>query len=419
MRPTGIVEVRSQSAPTFETLKEETPMRRFWPAQTFMAVIAGLLAGCARPPALQAPAGVELTPLRTISTIEGESLLRLTGVNGIHPRYAVDCYRMEYPGVGPHGEAIRLYGLLALPRGAAPRRLVSYQHGTTTSRDEVPSTPDGQGLAAAIVFGSAGYAVVAPDYPGLGPALGRHPYLVADDTGRAIAAMIEAARKVPGVPRTPVFLVGFSQGGHGSLAALKVLEGQGETVLGSAMIAGAYDLRGISFPASLPGGAPTDSLYLAYVAWGYSPRYGHPLTSVLTPAYAQLVDRLFAGAAPDEIMKALPAVPRQMFNQDFLTAYDHGGSHWFLDALAANSLTDVTPRAPVRFYYGTKDTEVVNEESLAAARGMTARGANATTFDVGPIGHDASSLAAAPLILAWLGELDAADAAKAAAAKPS
>jgi hypothetical protein len=42
------------------------------------------------------------------------------------------------------------------------------------------------------------------------------------------------------------------------------------------------------------------------------------------------------------------------------------------------------------------------------ARAMSARQADVSAIDVGPIGHEPSMLAAAPLILAWLAELDAA-----------
>jgi hypothetical protein len=50
--------------------------------------------------------------------------------------------------------------------------------------------------------------------------------------------------------------------------------------------------------------------------------------------------------------------------------------------------------------------DVVPEEALAAARAMRARNADVTAIDVGPVAHDPSMLAAAPLILAWLRELD-------------
>jgi pimeloyl-ACP methyl ester carboxylesterase len=361
-----------------------------------------------RPRPIQAHDGVQLTPLRTISTTEARVLLFLTRVKGISVRNATDLYRMNYSLARPDGRAVPLSGLLALPRGVVPRRLVSFQHGTATTRSAVPSKPDGTGIATAIVFAGNGYALVVPDYPGLGDSPGRHPYYVADAIGPAIVAMIAAAQQLEAVPKAPVFLSGFSEGAWASLAALRILQGEGAQVLGSALVAGAYDLRRVSLPASIKGGSSAHSLYLAYAAWGQSEYYGHPLDSVLTPAYAMLVERLFDGATPQEILSALPADPRQIFNQSLLDAYDHDRSHWYLDSLASNSLVDVTPRSPVRFYYGSEDMEVSPEESLNAARVMSQRSADVRATNVGPVGHDPSMLQAAPLILTWLGALEAA-----------
>jgi pimeloyl-ACP methyl ester carboxylesterase len=339
--------------------------------------------------------------------IEARFLLTLTGVQGISVSNAVDCYRMQY-SIQADGKAIQLSGLIALPRGIPPRRLVSFQHGTTTTRSAVPSQLDGTGIAAAITFAGNGYALVVPDYPGLGESEGRHPYYVADAIGPAVVGMIEAAQKLDGVPSSPVFLSGFSEGGWASLAALRIMEAEGKQVLGSAQVAGAYDLRNGSLAAALKGGATSDSLYLAYAAWGQSAYYGHPLDSVLTPEFAALVERLFAGTKPETILKELPGDPRRMFNADFLDALDHDKSHWYLDAFTANSLVDVTPRAPLQLYYGSMDRDVLPDEALNASRLMQARGANVVAIDVGAVGHDASMLAAAPRILAWLRELETA-----------
>jgi len=375
--------------------------RTLWLIATF-----ALLTACMHPRAIEAPADVQLTPLKTISTVKARLLLTLAGVDGIPVTHAVDCYRMQYT-VGSGGDAVRLSGLLALPRDATPRRLVSFQHGTSTTRTAVPSQLDGTGIAAAIAFAGNGYALIAPDYPGLGESQGRHPYYVADSIGPAVVGMIAASQRVQHVPGGPVFLSGFSEGGWASLAALRILESDGKRVLGSAQVAGAYDLRHVSLPAALKGGAASHSLYLAYAAWGQAAYYGHPLDTVLTSEYATTVERLFAGAEPQEILATLPQDPRKMFNQAFLDAFDRNESHWYLDSFAANSLVDVTPHTPVRLYYGSKDLDVVPEEALAAARAMRARQADVSAIDVGEVGHDPSMLAAAPLILAWLAELDA------------
>lgn len=367
-----------------------------------------MLAACSRPPALDAAEGVSATPLQTMSRLQGRVLLRLAGVSAIPVAYDVDCYRIVYRTRDARGREIAASGLLALPRNAHARRLVSFQHGTSTSRDAVPSALDVTGKAAALVFAGNGYALIAPDYFGLGAAEGVHPYLVAEDAARATTDLIAAARSIEGVPAGPVFLSGFSQGGQASMAALRALEAAGESVLGAAPVAGPYDVRDVSLAAALQGGASSHALYLAYMSWGYAARYDHALDTVLTPAYSAIVDDLFkVEHEPRTIIETLPANPREMFNRAFLDAFDADGSHWLLEALAASDVTEWTPRTPVRLYYGSKDLDVVPDEALAAEKTLRGRGADVRAIDVGPYGHEPSMLIAAPLILAWLGELDA------------
>jgi pimeloyl-ACP methyl ester carboxylesterase len=376
-------------------------------ALTLAILVAGGLAwlGSYRPRSIEAPQGVQLSPLRTVTALEARILLMMTGVHGIPVSNAVDLYRMNYTAQTPKG-AMRLSGLLALPHVGSARRLVSFQHGTATTRSAVPSRPDGTGIAAAIAFAGNGYALIAPDYPGMGDAEGRHPYYVGDAIGPSIVAMIEAAQQLDDVPDAPVFLAGFSEGAWASLVALRLIENAGGRVLGSAQVAGPYDLRHLSVPTTLREPGPSGSLYLAYAAWGQAAYFGKPLDSALDRKYTALVERLFAGAPPEEIVASLPKQPREMFVRAFLDAMNGHGAHWLADSFAQNSLIDLTPRAPVRLYYGAKDVDVPPQESISAAARMTERGADVAAIDVGPHPHDASMLAAAPLILAWLNELE-------------
>jgi len=371
------------------------------PVLTALLMLA--LAACAKPAPLAAPERVELTPLSSYSTLEARFLLWMSGVEGIAVAQAADCYRMVYRTHNWAGKEIRVSGLLALPRDRKATQLVSFQHGTTTSRDAVPSKPDGTGIAAAVLFAGNGYALIAPDYIGLGVSDERHPYLVADDAARAVTDMIDAARQIEGVPSGPVFLSGFSQGGAAGMAAAKALEARGEKVLGAALVAGAYDLRNISLPAAMKGGAKQHSLYLAYIVWGYTDRYQHAMTSVLTPDYAGVVSDLFGKPhSPSEFIEALPENPREMFTPAFLAAFDGNGDHWLLHVLAENDLSNWKPATRMRLYYGSADADVVPEEALSAARKMRALGGDVRAVDVGPVGHDPSMLAAAPEIFSQL-----------------
>lgn len=377
--------------------------------RTFLGgATAGLaLAGCARsasPPV--APDGVTLTPLGGYSPLQSRALLMLAGVKGVPVRHAVDCWQVVYPSRDSAGAPIRLSGLLALPRGAQARGLASWQHGTTTSRQDVPSTLAAEGLAAAILFAGNGHATVAADYIGLGVSGLTHTYYAVDDTARAVIDLIDVARRVPGVPDKPPFLAGFSQGGHATLAVQQTLEAAGRSVLGSAAVAGAFNLRTISFGEALKGQATQASLYLAYLARGQAARYGRPLESVLTAPMAALARRLFDQPhKPDEIIAALPKDPRTLFDPAFLEAFDRGGQHWFLDALATNEVSYFTPRAPVRLFHGASDIDVSPRESRVTAEMFRARGSDAMAIDLGPVDHGGAALKAAPAVLDWLGTL--------------
>src|SRR5215469_6494184 len=136
----------------------------------FSALVAVFVASCGRPPAVESDkgSGIEIVPLKTVGPLQANAMLWWVGVKGVRAKNAFDCYRVLYPSTDANGHSIRLSGLLALPNGRAPRALVSFQHGTTSNRDLVPSNLSTDGLAAAILFAGNGYAAIAPDYAGLG-----------------------------------------------------------------------------------------------------------------------------------------------------------------------------------------------------------------------------------------------------------
>ena len=351
---------------------------------------------------------IEIVPIKTYPTIQSRILLWAVGVHGVPAANAVDCYRVVYTSRDENGKPIALSGLLALPHGVAARGLVSFQHGTTSSRDFVPSNLSTDGLAAAIVFAGNGYAAIAPDYVGLGVSKRPHTYYVASDTARAVVDMIHAARHIAGVPAGPPFLIGFSEGGYASLVAQQALEASGEKVLADAAVSGAYNLRAVSVPWTLKGASPNASTYLALWVRSYATRYGHSLESAFSARYAVLVPQLFDTPHDVEaILKALPRDPRRLFTPAVLDAIAGRGDHWLVDALIENGIGGWPAKAPIRLYYGTHDVDVLPLEATTTARLMAARGSDIRAVNVGTVGHDGTILAAAPLILEWLETLSA------------
>jgi hypothetical protein len=360
----------------------------------------------AAPPVPPAPAGVSLTHLKTFSVAECASLVKLVGIQGVTPRYAVNAWRMLYPSRDGAGRPIVLSGLLALPDGVAPTQAMGWLHGTTTDRTAVPSRMSTDGIAGAVLFGGTGYATFCPDYLGLGASPLVHTYLVADDAARAVIDMLDGARGVDGFPAAPPTLLGFSQGAHAALAAQRTLEAKGRKVRASVAVAGAHHLWSLEFPAALKGGSPNHLTYLTYIARGYAARYGRPLDSVLTAKMAALSQELYdTPHPPEQVRAALTGAPRDLFQPAVLEAFDDGRQHWFLEALKANETAHFKPRAPVRLYYGSKDTDVLPQDAVDTAAAMARRGADAVAVDVAPVGHDASLIAAAGPALAWLDSL--------------
>jgi pimeloyl-ACP methyl ester carboxylesterase len=377
--------------------------------RTVFVSTALVLAACSPPPLKtdrSLSASVEITPLKTYSIPQSRLMLWLAGVNGIGTVNAVDCYRVVYVSSDGRGKPTRLSGLLALPHGKPAQGLVSFQHGTTSDRSEVPSNLSTDGLAAALVFAGNGFAAIAPDYLGLGISSRPQSYFVAADTARAVIDLLHAARHVEGVPSSPPFLIGFSEGGYASLAAQRVLEQQGEKVLATASIAGAFNLRSISIPWALTGQAQQDPIYLTLWVRGYANRYGHPLSSVFVPKYAKLVPLLLDTPHDSgQILAALPKDPRELFLPEVLRAIKGDGHHWLADALSENEMADWKAVAPIRLYYGSHDVDVPPLEATFTAHLMTERGSDVRAINVGAVDHNQSVLVAAPMILQELEEL--------------
>ncbi len=329
-------------------------------------------------------------------------------------RSGITTYRVQYRTTNYDGSAIIASGLVAIPDISRLSSVVMYLHGTNAERATAPSQSGlGEGTLIAAAVAGTGHILLAPDYIGLGESHAHHVYMHAPTTVSSSVDFIHAAaRLVEHLHRqwpTSFYLMGFSQGGHAALALQRALEQRHDpqaNVKAAAAIAGPFYLRDLSFPHALTGKTKSHAFYLAYLSDSYARIYGHPLNSLLQPPYAENVPVLFDGNhASEEISASLPEDPRALFTDDFLNAYDHGESHWFLAALADNDVYDWTPVAPIRLYFGDDDVDVLPEESRRTATTMQARGADVTAVSVGASAHDASAYRGIPAAIRWFTEL--------------
>ena len=186
----------------------------------------------------------------------------------ITPLYDVALYKVDYETISPLGGRTQASGALALPVNSGQLLpLVSYQHGTITLTNDAPSSMDLTGeVTVGIGFASTGYAAAVPDYLGLGDSPGLHPYHHANSEATACVDMLRAVRTfcaTNGFALTNLlFLCGYSEGGHATMALLRELEtyhADEFTVTACAPMAGAYDLSGAHpqrFPQQPPSPGP-------------------------------------------------------------------------------------------------------------------------------------------------------------------
>uniref|UniRef100_A0AAU2JTE6 Alpha/beta hydrolase n=1 Tax=Streptomyces sp. NBC_00049 TaxID=2903617 RepID=A0AAU2JTE6_9ACTN len=411
--------------------------RRQWLRRGSAAVaLAAVLGGIAAPAALAAPttaptsataatasatargALISVTPLDTLGRDQVVATLTSFGVDAGTVRYGVNTYRLTYATVDPWGRPTTATGLLVLPRGGPHRLdLVSDTHGTLASRDDAPSGGAGYNRITPYVHASAGRAVAAPDYLGLGGGPGSHPYMDTRSSVTASVDMLKASRTAAGRLGRPVtrdvYATGFSQGGQVAMALGRELSRgrDGFRLRGLAPIAGPYDLTGTEIPGITDGRvAPVSAVfYLSYFLTAQNrlhPLYKDP-SEVFRAPYAQAVEGLFDGTHREQdIVAALPATPQELLTPEW--AENIRNPRGVLrEVLEANDgACDWAPAAPVRLYTGAADTDVPLANSRACAADLARHGVRAKVVDQGPdADHFTTAVRSAPQAARWFDSL--------------
>ena len=158
-----------------------------------------------------------------------------------------DVFNYKMPSV--NNRQISTSALVFTPKGTAPKGgwpVVVWAHGTTGAADQCapsrnPLFDEEKALIMALV--KKGYAVIAPDYEGLGNNAEPHPYLNLKSAAQSILfALSEANQHYKNLSKE-WSVVGWSQGGHAALAAAEFSTALvGYTFKGTVAIAPASNL---------------------------------------------------------------------------------------------------------------------------------------------------------------------------------
>ena len=363
------------------------------------------------------------------------------GTKYIHPEFDVTLYEISYWTTGIEDldlprekrQLVRASGMLILPLKAGKVPLLSYQHGTTTSKKLTSSYPSFvETIAMAVLFAGNGYAVSAPDYLGLGKNTTQiHPYLHAESEATASADMIIAAEnaikflaKNPRNPRVSLtrqlFLAGYSQGGHATMALHRYLEqdtpNKDFDIMGVAPMAGPFDLTGKTLNAILKKAVPDHVTFMRYLLLGLNPIYHFfsDRKEVFKSSLVDTVSKEFDGSiAAGEDAPDMPDTLEGLLNPEFLTALksnpaSNPAASKLIDVLRKNTLYEWVPRAPVLFIHSKGDEIVPFDNSKDAYHYMSDRGAKVALIPLAEtIGHGHGAGVAIPKLLSWFDSLRA------------
>jgi hypothetical protein len=323
--------------------------------------------------------GQKLISYEHVDTYSKDDLVALWEENNVPQfispvNYGVEVYELIYWTVWHDGSPIKASGLYYVPvEVKTDLPLAAYNHGSQSKRRTKVELA-GEGIIAT-ALAADGYAACLPDYVGLGKGDKFHLYHHAETEALSTIDMIRAVRELNpqiGVGLSDfLFLGGYSQGGHASMATHKYIEDhfpEEFQVTASAPMSGAYDLGGVQEKKMFVG--YDKGAYLPYLMWGYNEVYGwyESLEEVLREDVADTVMAMFYSQkyTLGTISKLLPGVPAEAVRPEFVEAYRDNPEDPFRLALKENSLTEWAPQNPMLICYCEADEQVNYENSLLA-----------------------------------------------------
>jgi pimeloyl-ACP methyl ester carboxylesterase len=315
----------------------------------------------------------------------------------------VALFKTIYKARMPDGKKVQLSGLVAIPKSGAPKGLVIYFHGTTADRENVPSryrgnpTPEETDLAI-LAFTSAGYAVAAPDYLGLGDHQGVHPFPLASINCWSGIDLIKPARALAAKANLAIgkdlFVTGYSEGGAVAMWTVRKLEQMADPelkVTRAAPLSGPYDLSGTQAKSVISrqsnakwlGARVYFSAYCLYGIQRYLPEID--INAYFSPSFATYIPFVFDQNLSDK--KSIEKLVKKAFQMGAITDLNRilklefrnviknrDATDPIMMQLIANDCSDWAPKTPMYLFCVEDDFLVPKENTLVTIAAMRARG---------------------------------------------
>ena len=328
---------------------------------------------------------------RPMGTITKEELAKSYGPL---VQYSIEMYKVWYQTKGSNGLTDTASGLVVFPiveNQSFP--LVCYQHGTVDGPLDVPSNRAG-GWELAGVAAALGYVATAQDYLGLGESRGFHPYVHAATEASSGVDLLYATRELAAIQKVSLngqlFLTGYSQGGHASMALHRELElnyTKDFPVTAAAHLSGPYSISGETFKRLL---SDEPYYYVGYTAWvimSYNQMYKiyDKIDKILKQPYADMALRFYRNEIGlfdlnKQLIDTLTkrhgkSISSLMLQDSVVENLKKNPNHPLFAAMRDNDVYNWIPKAPTRIFYCKADDQVTYRNSVVADSVMHLLGA--------------------------------------------
>ena len=298
--------------------------------------------------------------------------------------YDIKIYAVEYETTDPKGNNVIASGAVYVPvnPGDKPISLVSGQHGLTIKRSDVASVLPLYGYLG--LFGaSIGYAVIQPDYLGLGSSTFPYYPVYQKTNGKFLLDMVEGMQSFACENEINLnenlYLIGYSNGGYNSIAMHNELALNPRTfdIDASVVIAGYFDLEredNFSYPERI--GRPSWAVYHPYVL---NKTYElNIMDKIIQRPYVDRLDDLFNGdmAAP-VIDRELTDITTKLFTSEYLDNYNSLSIFdTYRDVITSNSLIDTKISGDLLLIHSKEDEVVPFQQSEKLYNSVLSKGGN-------------------------------------------
>jgi len=300
--------------------------------------------------------------------------------------YGSKVYSISYNTIF-QGEEVIASGLVSIPDARGTFPIISFQNGTNTCNSSAPSSDHDNMLFSLLTMNSGnGFIIVIPDYIGFGESKEYlHPYYHKESTTRVIRDMILAVEELAdynaGLELSKeLFLMGYSQGGWASLAALKDMENDplpGYILRSASCGAGAYDLIDFTHYI-LSRETYSKPFYLPYYIESRRQNgiMDEDLNLFFKEPYAGMIPGLFDGTlCNNELNSNFTTNLPELLSEELLTAFDSSEDFITLrNELTGSGITAWKVNSPVLITHSNGDQSVPIKQSFDLLDNLLAAG---------------------------------------------